>query len=180
MILAKKSDSIKVFAKRVICVIVLVALYFTVWSSVRGAVTTYTVLPQIELAKEYCNKTIYFEQSRPTSTVIHVYSERKLEYDTVYYTTPAGFYLLFGLIFILLFGAGTIYYKALLGYHLGFWVLSILVMLPGFCIHPIFLHLSGLGIAYLTPFVTFAIIIFLLSPNLSANFKKIKQNSELN
>ncbi|TVR16952.1 MAG: hypothetical protein EA391_06245 [Balneolaceae bacterium] len=161
----------KTVLKRTLYVVVLTLFYFTVWSSVRGWVTTYTVLPQVELAKEYCNKTIYVDQNRPTSTIIHVYNERNEQYDTIYYTTPAGFYLLFGLVFVILFGGAAIYYKVLLGYHLGFWILSIISMMPGFCIHPLFFHVSNLGIIYLTPFVTFLVIIFLMSPKLLTAFK---------
>ena len=157
--------------KRILFVVLLTLFYFTVWSSVRGLVTTYTVLPQVELAKEHCNKTIYVDQSRPTSTIIHVYNERNEKYDSIYYTTPAGFYLLFGLVFVILLGGASVYYKTLLGYHLGFWVLSIISMMPGFCIHPVFFHVSNLGIIYLTPFVTFLVIIFLISPKLLAAFK---------
>ncbi len=161
----------KILLKRILYTAGIVLFYFTVWSGVRGFVTTYTVLPQVEFAKEYCGKTIYVDQNRPTSSIIHVYNDRSLEYDTIYYTTPAGFYLLFGLVFVVLVGGGIIYYKILLGYHLGFWAISILTMTPGFCIHPVFLHISNLGIIYLTPFVTFLVIIFLMSPKLVEKFK---------
>lgn len=155
-----------VYIKRVfICALIVVA-YFTLWKSVRGLVTTHIVVPQIEYAISNCDETIAYDQLKSTSLLIHILDREKNEYVTHGYTAPAGFYLLFGLVFIILSGGDKLYYYLLLGFHIVFWLISSATVWFGLCYESLFIHFTFAGIKYLTPFFTFLILILLISPNL--------------
>lgn len=154
------------YIKRFLISILIVVIYFTVWKNFRGIVTTEIVVPQMEYAIKNCDDTIAFDQLKPTSLLIHLLDLEKNEYVTYGYTAPAGFYLLFGLIFIVLFGGERLYYYLHLGFHGLFWIYSTATIIPGLCYQPLFIHLTFAGIKYLTPFFTFLILILLISPNL--------------
>lgn len=155
------------YLKRGLISIVIVFIYFTAWRNFRSFVTSSAVIPQIEYAILNCDDTIaYDEASKSTSLFIYLLDKESNEYETYGYVTPAGFYLLFGLVFIVLFGGGRFYYYLLFGFHGLFWILSVASMFPALCYHSAFLHLTVLGIKYLTPFITFLILILLISPGL--------------
>lgn len=155
-----------IYVKRVLISLTLILVYFTLWKSVRSFVTTNAIIPQIEYAAANCDETITYERSKSTSVFIYLLDREKNEYESFGYVSPAGFYLMFGLVFIVMLGGGRFYYSLLFGYHGLFWMLSIAVMLPGLCYHPVFLHLVVLGIKYFSPFITFLILILLVSPDL--------------
>ena len=156
----------KVYLKRAIISIIIVVAYFAIWKSVRGLVTTEVVVPQIEYAITNCDDTIAFDQLKPTSLLIHVLDHEENEYVTYGYTAPAGFYFLFGLVFIVLLGGNKIYYYLHFGFHGLFWIFSTATIIPGLCYQSIFFHLTYSGIKYFTPFFTFLILILMISPNL--------------
>lgn len=152
--------------KRGLISIVIILIYFTGWKGIRGFVTSGLVVPQIEYAITSCDETIAYNQSKSTSLFIYLLDREKNEYETFGYVSPAGFYLLFGLVFIVLMGGGKFYYYSLFGFHGLFWALSTATILPGLCYHPVFLHFTFVGIKYFTPFFTFLILILLISPRL--------------
>lgn len=166
-----------IYVKRVLICLVIILVYFTIWRSVRVFVTTHAIIPQIEYATTNCDETIAYERSKSTSVFIYLVDREKNEYETFGYVSPAGFYLMFGLVFIILLGGGRFYSYLLVGYHGLFWVLSVAFILPGLCYHPVFLHLTVLGIKYFTPFITFLILILLVSPDLK---KKLDVPDEMN
>lgn len=175
----------KTMAKRLLVVLLIVLIYFTVWRGVRGFVTQSVIIPQIEYAISHCDDTIHYHPERSTSVYIHLLNAEQTEYETFGYISPGGFYLLFGLVFIVLLGGGKIYYLLLFGYHLAFWILSTASILPGLCWHRAFIHVTFAGITYFTPFVTFLIIILMISPKLVSRFRLEKNlmnesNSEKN
>jgi len=139
-------------------------LYFFIWRDVRGIVTQYIVLPQIEYAQEHCSDVIHFDVIKPTSLRIHLLDEKIDEYYTFSYTAPAGFYLLMGLVLVILLNGRKIHFQLLLGFHFVFWILSTVSIYPGLCVHSFFMHFTNLGIKYFTPFVTFIVIILVVSP----------------
>jgi hypothetical protein len=150
--------------------VLIILIYFTAWRGIRGFVTSTAVIPQIEYAVLHCDEYLQYDVVKPTSLRIWQYNREAQEYNIYSYTTPAGFYLLAGVLVILLLNGTKIYYLLLAGYHGGFWLVSTLTILPGFCIHPLFLHITYLGIKYLTPFVTFMILIMLISPGMKKTF----------
>lgn len=154
---------------------VIILVYFTGWRAVREFVTSVSIIPQIEYAMAHCDEYLQYDVVKPTSLRIYQYDWEREEYDVYSYTTPAGFYLLAGLVFIFLLNGTKIYYLLLAGYHAGFWIISTLTLLPGFCIHPVFLHITFLGIQYLTPFVTFMILLLLISPGMKKTFSTPKR-----
>lgn len=156
--------------KRVLISLLIVLVYFTIWKEIREYVTSNMIVPQIEYAISNCDDTIAFDESKSTSLFIHLLDRERNEYDTYGYISPAGFYLLFGLVFIVILGGSRFYYYLLSGFHAFFWILSSVTILPGLCYHPLFLHLTFAGIKYFTPFVTFLILILLISPNLKRRF----------
>ena len=157
-------------AKRFLIICLIVLIYFTIWRSVRGFVTQNAVVPQIEYAIANCDETISYQQSRATSLYLFLLDREKNEYETFGYVSPAGFYLLFGLLFIVMMGGSRIFYFFLFGFHFLFWILSTATILPGLCFHRIFLHITFAGVSYFTPFFTFLIIILLISPKLLHKF----------
>lgn len=154
------------YIKRVLISLLIVAAYFTVWRTVRGFVTSEAIIPQIEYAISTCDDTIAYDQSKSTSLFIYLLDRGKNEYETFGYVSPAGFYLLFGVLVIVLMGGGKFYYYLLFGFHALFWILSTATILPGLCSTPVFLHITVAGIKYFTPFITYLILILLISPNL--------------
>lgn len=159
-----------VYLKKGLLAAVIILVYFTAWKAFRGFVTSVSIIPQIEYAIANCDEYLQYDVVKPTSLRIWQYNREREEYDVYSYTTPAGFYLLMGLLVILLLNGTKIYYLLLTGYHAGFWIISTLTIIPGFCIHPVFLHITFLGIKYLTPFVTFMILIMLISPGMKKTF----------
>lgn len=155
-----------VYLKRALISLLIVVAYFTIWRMVRGFVTSHAVIPQIEYAISTCDDTISYEQSKSTSLFIYLLDREKNEYETFGYVSPAGFYLLFGLVIIVVMGGGRFYYFLLLSFHALFWILSTATILPGLCSTPVFLHITVAGIKYITPFITYLILILLISPNL--------------
>ncbi|WP_234571636.1 hypothetical protein [Rhodohalobacter sp. 614A] len=155
------------YVKRGLISIFIVVIYFTAWKGIRSFVTSTTIIPQIEYAISNCDDTIAYERSaKSTSLFIYLLDREANEYETYGYVTPAGFYLLFGLIFIVLLGGGRFYYYLLFGFHALFWILSTAAIFPALCYHSAFLHFTVLGIKYFTPFITFLILILLISPDL--------------
>lgn len=155
-----------VYIKKILIFFLVIIAYFTIWKSIRGFVTSQMVEPQIEYAISNCDNTIAYDRLKSTSLQIHLLDKEKNEYETYGYTAPAGFYLLFGLVFIVLLGGSRFYYYLLIGFHSLFWFLSTITIIPGLCYHSAFIHFTFAGIKYITPFVTFLILILLISPNL--------------
>ncbi|MCC5940159.1 MAG: hypothetical protein JJU37_01345 [Balneolaceae bacterium] len=158
-------------------IITLVVLfYFTVWSEIRGMVTAYAFIPQIEYVIENCNEYVYYTERKPTSLLIQVYHEGINDYVDFSYTTPAGFYLLMGLVILIMFNGKKFHYYLLAGLHLILWVISLSVLIPGLCVHLLFMNIMDISIKYFTPFGTFIIIIMVLTPGflnkLSVHSKK--------
>lgn len=140
---------------------VVVLFYFLVWNEIRGAFTTYLMIPQVELAAAHCTNPVGYEVASDTAiTIFHG--------DTHYrFNAPAGFYFLFAMIFIVMLNGKNKYYRLIIGYHLVFAMLSLLTFYPGLCYMPVFLHLSAIGNSYFTPFFTFFVLILLISPRLN-------------
>ena len=159
-----------VYLKRILISLAIIIIYFTAWRSVRRFVTSQAIIPQIEYAISSCDETIAYDQSKSTSLFIYILDHEKNEYETFGYVSPAGFYLLFGLIVIVLMGGDRFYYSLLLGFHAIFWILSTITISPGLCTHSAFLHITVVGIKYFTPFVTYLILILLISPGLKRRF----------
>lgn len=160
----------KEYLKKGIIILVAILVYFTAWRAIRSFVTAVSIIPQIEYAISSCNEYLQYEQVKPTSLRIYLYDWERKVYDVYSYTTPAGFYLLAGLLILIWFNSSSMYYLFLVGYHMVFWVLSTVTLLPGLCVHPVFLHLTFLGIQYLNSFITFAILIILISPGMRKTF----------
>jgi len=156
----------KTALQRALIILFIILIYFTVWHGFRGLITQHVIIPQIEYAISHCDDSIHYHPHRSTSLYIHLLNSEQTEYETFGYVSPGGFYLLFGLFFIVLLGGGKLYYILLIGYHLIFWILSTATILPGLCWHRAFIHFTFLGTTYFTPFVTFLIIILLISPKL--------------
>lgn len=164
------------YVKRGLVSLLIVIIYFTAWKELRAYVTSVTIVPQIEYAIEKCDDAIAFDYaSKSTSLYIYFLDRQQNEYVTFGYVTPAGFYLLFGLVFIVLAGGGALYYYILAGFHGIFWLLSSILILPGLCLHPLLLHLAVVGIKYFSPFITFLILILLISPDMRKKLN-LKQN----
>lgn len=155
------------YLKRGLISLLVIIVYFTVWKEIRGFVTSLAIVPQIEYAITSCDDTIEYNRT-PKSTSIFIYlpDREQNEYERYGYVAPAGFYLLFGLVFIVMAGGAKLTYYLLFGFHGIFWILSSILILPGLCIHPLFLHLAVIGSKYFTPFITFMILILLVSPDL--------------
>lgn len=160
----------KVYAKRILIALLIVITYFTVWKSIRGFVTSELVIPQIEYAITNCDETIAFDRSKSTSLTIHLLDKEANKYETYAYISPGGFYLLFGLVFIVLLGGNRFYYYSLIGFHVLFLLFSTATIVPGLCYQSLFIHTTFAGIKYVTKFVTFFILILLVSPNLKKRF----------
>ena len=144
--------------------LLLVLIYFGIWRDVRGLLTVYAVIPQVEFAATHCNEYIFLTERSNTSLIIQVFEERINDYRDFSYTAPAGFYLLFGLAALILIGAKKVHYYLLAGFHALLWAVVLLVILPGLCFHLLFLNIIDLSIKYLTPFGTFVIIIMAITP----------------
>lgn len=154
----------KSLLKKLAFILLIVAVYFAIWRDFRGLVTTYTVLPQIEYSIQNCDQYSYIDQEKSTSFDLYVYDSLTEEYDYFRYTTPAGFYFLFGLVMIVLLQARKIHYQLMTGFHLTLWFITILIFLPALCLYPPLLHFNTIAIKYITPFITFLIITMVLSP----------------
>lgn len=162
----------KTYLTRALLILIVILIYFFMWRDVRGLVTQYVVVPQIEYSQTNCDQIIHYDIHKPTSLRIHLYDYEIEDYVTFSYTTPAGFYLLMGLVFIIFLNGYKIHYQLLIGFHFIFWFLSSISIYPGLCLNMIFLHFTNLGIKYFTPFATFIIIIMILSPHLQKGLRK--------
>lgn len=151
--------------KRFIWTILIIAVYFTVWKELRSAFTSHIIIPQIEYASTQCSVPLSYEIASNTAIVLH----RKTNDDelaTYRFNAPAGFYILFGILVLTLLGGGKKVYIMILGYHVLFTLFTVSTFYLGLCYLPVFLHLSSAGNSYFTPFFTFFVLIYLMSPTL--------------
>lgn len=154
----------KSLLKKFFFILVIVAVYFALWRDFRAMVTTYTVLPQIEYSIQNCEKYSHVDQDKSTSFDLYVYNSLTEEYDYFRYTTPAGFYFLFGMVMIVILKSSKIHYQLMVGLHVLLWLFTILIFLPALCLYPPLLHFNTIAIKYISPFLTFLIITMVLSP----------------
>lgn len=150
--------------KRFFWVVVVVAVYFTGWKMVRAAITSSLIIPQITYAEEYCDVNLSYERASSTAVVV----DREIsegEQQSTRFNAPAGFYLLLGMVLLILKQADRRWFSMILGYHAIFTVLSVSTFFIGLCYLPLLLHLSAAGNSYFTPFFTFFVLLNVLFPD---------------
>ncbi|NBC65200.1 MAG: hypothetical protein GVY07_05975 [Bacteroidetes bacterium] len=140
--------------------------YISLWTEVRSAFTYHLIVPQIESAAGQCDASIEYQPASDTAVVI---TRNNVGYR---FNAPAGFYLLFAVSLIILFGGRRVFYWLIVGYHLGFAVLVLSTFYLGLCLAPVILHLSPAGNAYFTPFFTFFVLIVLFFPSIRHRFNQ--------
>jgi hypothetical protein len=149
--------------KRLFWVILVAALYFFGWKSVRSAITSGLVVPQITYASEHCDDGITFERASSTAVVIFR-TDSAGEPVSYRLNAPAGFYLLLGMVLLILAKAKRMWFFMIAGYHALFTVLTVSTVAFGLCYFPLLLHLSSAGNSYFTPFFTFFVLLNVLFP----------------
>lgn len=159
---------------RILWTVLVIAVYFTGWKELRTTVTSSLVIPQLEAASAGCDTTIDFEAASNTAVVI-TRGANSGEMISYRFNAPAGFYLLFGTVLLILFGAEKRLYLMFLGYHLVFAIFSISTIYVGACSIPGFLHISAAGNSYFTPFFTFFVLLYLLFPSFRSSFNEENQ-----
>ena len=166
--------SVKQKLIRVMWVLLVIAVYFTGWKELRSTITSSLVIPQLEAASAGCKTTMEFEAVSNTAVVITRVAKSG-EMILYRFNAPAGFYLLFGTVFLILFGAKRRLYQLLMGYHVVFATLLVSTIYVGACHFPGFLHISAAGNSYFTPFFTFFVLLYLFFPSFRSAFNQKKQ-----
>lgn len=166
------TSNVKKILVRITMLCVVVLVYFIVWKEVRVALTSYLMIPQAEAASVRCDTSFSYERVSNTAMVIYRDSNDSVDIEEHRVNAPAGFYLLFGIFFIVLLKGGKKFYGMILGYHAVFTVLLVTTFYVGLCYAPFFLHLSAAGNSYFTPFFTFFVLLLLFIPSFRERFEQ--------
>jgi len=149
--------------KRLFWVTLVVAVYFSGWKMIRSTITSSLIIPQITSAQNHCDGNVSYERASSTAVVVYRETEQD-EQQSVRFNAPAGFYLLLGLVLLILKQAERRWFAMLLGYHAIFTTLAVSTFFIGLCYMPLLLHISAAGNSYFTPFFTFFVLLNVLFP----------------